>query len=72
MTVGRHTPLGHPLRLALFGGDQPHDLLRKPFADGLGLDVRSEAVLVFLLSDIFQYVFLFFCHHKRNILRRYK
>ena len=72
MAVGRHAPLGHPLRLALFGGDQPHDLLRKPFADGLGLDVRSEAVLVFLLSDIFQYVFLFFCHHKRNILRRYK
>lgn len=72
MAVGRHAPLGHPLRLALFGGDQPHDLLRKTLADGFGFDVRREAVLVFLLSDILQYVFLVFCHYKRNIMQRYK
>ena len=72
MAVGRHTPLGHPLRLALFGGDQPHDLLRKPLADGLGLDVGGKAVLVFLLSDISQYVFFVFSHCERNDVQRYK
>ena len=72
VAVGRHAPLGHPLRLALFGGDQPHDILRETLADGFGLDVGSKAVLVFLFSDIFQYVFFVFFHHKRDIGQRYE
>jgi len=40
-----------------------HHLLRRPLVqpltDGFGLDVRGEAVLVFLLSYILQYVFIF-------------
>ena len=52
--VGRHAALGHPRRLALLCGDQAHDLLRESLADGLGLDLRGEAVLVLLLPDIFQ------------------
>ena len=66
MAVSRHAPLGHPFRLALFGGDQPHDILRETLADGFGFDVRRKAVLVFLLSDVFQYVFFVFCHCERN------
>ena len=72
VAVGRHAPLGHPCGFALLGGDQPHDILAQSLVDGFGLDIRGEAVLIFLLSDILQYVFIFLCHYARNIVQRYK
>ena len=72
VAVSRHAPLGHPRGLAFLGGDQTYHLLVQTLTDGFGLDVRGEAVLVFLLSYILQYVFIFLCHYERNITQRYK
>ena len=62
MAIGRHAPLGHPCRFALFGGDQPHDLLVEPLSDQLGVDLRGEAVLVLLSADMLQQLFFVFGH----------
>jgi len=48
------------------------EILAQSLVDGFGLDIRGEAVLIFLLSDILQYVFIFLCHYARNIVQRYK
>ena len=72
VAVGLHAALGHPLGFALLGRNQPHDLLREALADGFGLDVGGEAVLVLLLPEVFQYLFFVLCHCLQNIGQRYK
>ena len=72
MAVGRHAPLGHPLRLALPGRNLAHDLLREPLAEQFGFDVGRKAVFVFLIPDVLQDIAFVFCHSKPNIVQRYK
>src|SRR6266566_1593944 len=50
VAVGLQAPLQHPFRLALFGRDQPDDVLVQTGRHDLGFDVGDEAVLVRLLD----------------------
>src|SRR6266566_4035210 len=50
VAVGLQAPLQHPFRLALFGRDQPDDVLVQAGRHDLGFDVGDEAVLVRLLD----------------------
>ena len=64
--VGLQAPFRQPLRLALHGGDMAYDLLAQARRQRLGIDVGDEAVLVFLLDEVF-YVLLW-CYHKNPVL----
>ncbi len=72
VAVSLQTGLGHPLRLALLRGNEPHDLLAQPLTDGFGLDRRGEAVAVLAVAELLQYLFLFFCHTRELVGQRYE
>ena len=72
VAVGRHTALGHPLRFALLGRNQAHDLFGQSLADGLGLDVRRKSVFIFLLPNAFEKLLFVRCHYMPNIGQRYE
>ena len=46
VAVGLEAPLQHPIRFALFGGDEPDDIFVQPFRGHVRLDVDSEPPLV--------------------------
>src|SRR5438876_8457251 len=46
VAVGPQPPLEHPLRLALFLGDEPDDVFAQAGGDNLRLDVGDKAVFV--------------------------
>ena len=59
VAVGPQARLGHPLRFALLGRDQAHDLLAQAARNRLGLDVGGETVLVHPAFYLFYDVILF-------------
>ena len=59
VAVGPQARLGHPLRFALLGRDQAHDLLAQAARNRLGLDVGGETVLVLPAFYLFYDVILF-------------
>ncbi len=65
MAIGFQTAFEHPLGFPFLGGYGTDDLLVQTSADGLGLDVGGEAVLIFDLLDIIDNFSLLLCHNKR-------